>query len=269
MFTKRFCLLVVLFGMTVITFQYMSDADIKQTDDTSIASGVSGASPYIEKKEYCYPFSRGERYVYAVKMTGLRVGTAELVYEGLSQLEGRDVVVITLTTKITNFFDEERIFADAETFLPVRIERTIRRLGLSENIVEEYSQDENTVTIIKNEGKRQTQQVITSDAPLQNIISLIYLLRSDAIFASDDIIEVNLPLKKVQFSLAGSKQVAVPEGKYQAQVIQSVPRKYTIWLSDDEYKTPLRIDGAVGFAKTNMMLVEQYRGKEQGEGDGR
>ena len=43
---------------------------------------------------------------------------------------------------------------------------------------------------------------------------------------------------------------------YQALLLRSVPSQYSIWMDQGPAHVPLRIAGAVGFAKTVMTMVE-------------
>ena len=128
---------------------------------------------------------------------------------------------------------------------------------MHEHIVEEYNQEENSVTITKRPvSGAETQQVIQSDSPLQHMVSLIYNFRSKKEFLPDELIDINLPLTKLQFKFTAARSVKVPKGRFEAYQVQSVPRKYNFWLSQDDGRIPLMIDGVVGFAKTRMMLVD-------------
>ncbi len=225
------------------------------------------ADDVIAENKTCeiLPFKQGEKFIYAVKMAGLSVGTSELIFDGIAELDGKEVIVIIFTTKITNFFDEEKIFADKETFLPIRVERNINRFGKKEFIVEEYDQGNNILTITKQTGNKETQQVIEKELPLQNMICFIYNFRRRQNLEIDGIIDVDLPLKKVSFQSAGEKKLKVYAGRFEAFLVQSVPKKYNFWLSADKDRIPLRIDGAVGFAKTRMILKDyDLDGKNDG-----
>ena len=43
---------------------------------------------------------------------------------------------------------------------------------------------------------------------------------------------------------------------YEAYYLESSPKKYRIWLGTSERKIPLRIDGAVGFGNTSLVMKE-------------
>jgi hypothetical protein len=47
--------------------------------------------------------------------------------------------------------------------------------------------------------------------------------------------------------------VAVPAGKFRAYHFTSAPHKFEIWITADELRLPVKIEGAGGYPYTLMM----------------
>ena len=97
-----------------------------------------------------YGYER-ESITYVIKPLG---GEAEYSDLGLTDLEGRKVKLTVFKTHVLGFKDTEKIYSDQETFLPIRVERDVRKWLGRESIIEEYDQSAFKVTITKFKGKK-------------------------------------------------------------------------------------------------------------------
>ena len=201
------------------------------------------------------PFREGERFLYDIILGLFKAGSAELIFHGLDTLDGREVYVITLETKLTNFHDKEKIYADVNNFYPVRVERDINMWGRSIEIVEDYNQNDKFVKIQKKEWGRTKVQTIHSDKKIQNAILLIYFYRNSK-FKEDSVFAFNLPTKKINMKLSKIEEIRVPKGTYKAQLLKSMPGQYKVWFDTTKEKIPLRIDGMMSFTGGRMVLSE-------------
>lgn len=206
------------------------------------------------------PFTKGEKIIYNVSLFGIKIGQSQLQFAGKTKLNGKEAQLIILSTNVTNLKDVERIYADSQTFLPLRVERSVIFFGKKMNIVEEYDVKEKTFTLLKNESGKTTKQVIKSDKPLENIISSIFFFRKSAAFETGQVFNLELPLAKCQMKVRGLVDFNTANKKYKAYLLESVPSKYRIWLDESYRKIPLRLDGAVGFGSTAMVMTEFVSG---------
>jgi hypothetical protein len=171
-------------------------------------------------------------------------------------LDGKEDYLIKFVTKTNNFNDTETIYADIDSFLPIKIERDIRMLGRKIDIVEEYNQEKNFVKIIRTEGSKTTEQTIKSDSQLNSILCLIYLYRLPGNIELGKTMTINLPLKKIQVKVNVIKDVTVPAGEFDAFILESQPKGYNIWFDTSSSRLPLSIDGAIKFGNARLLLED-------------
>ena len=203
------------------------------------------------------PFYAGEKITYAVKIGPVKMGTSTLTFLGRTNLGGRDLETIMFKTTGLNFMDIEKIYAEPQTFYPVRVERTLNLWGRKMDIVEDYDTQDNSWRLTKREGGKVSQEVFKSDTRVQNIISVVYYYREMVDFEMGKPMEFNFASIKVKMGL--KKIAAFPHGGkvYQAYLLESTPRKYRVWLDNGKRRLPLRIDGSLlGFGNTAMIMRE-------------
>lgn len=205
-----------------------------------------------------------ERITYTIRKFGMASGQATLVYHGVIQVEGKDRIKIVFTADGFNFYDEEIIYADPGTLLPVRVERDLNIFGNKERIVENYYPQDNKVEIIKYKGNKVVDTLsFRNDQPIDNLYCFIYRYRAKGIFAANERFNMYLPTKTVAFGISKKTMITVAREKREAWLMQSDPKEYNVWFGADEVHTPLRIDGAAGLAKTVMIFEKYESGKIQ------
>lgn len=200
------------------------------------------------------PFFVGEKIVYGIKQFGLPVGKTTLEFGGLRRLDGRNVYLVTFTSSALNFFDEEKIYIDSVTFLPVRVERDLNIFGKKEKITEYYQPQNNIVRIVKVVRGKTTEQVIEKEGDLDNIYSFIYRYRKDGNFEIGDALTIKLPTKNVEIVLVKEGKLKAAGKSFDAYYMQSKQKEYKVWFDSGERKLPLRIDGSMGIANTSMVM---------------
>ncbi|MFB3919998.1 MAG: hypothetical protein ACE14U_08035 [Candidatus Velamenicoccus archaeovorus] len=192
---------------------------------------------------------KGEEITYAISP----IGRAEYRDLGLVDLEGRKLKLITFRTVMPGFDDLEKIYADPETGLPVRVERDISWVFSKENLTEEYAAAQHTLVIRKYiDGKQVKEYKFTADGPIHNAVLLPFYLRRVEHLAPGWSYEIRLP-DVYKVSLASLDDIEVSGKKYKAYHFISEPRKFEIWISSDASRVPLVIKGLGGFGYTLQM----------------
>lgn len=192
----------------------------------------------------------GERIIYATKPLG---GRAEYSDLGLTDLNGRKVNLTVFKTNVLGFKDTEKIYSDPETFLPILVERDIRRWLGRENIIEEYDQSAFKVTITKFKGKKKiSQQIFLADGPIHNAILVPFYLRKVSDMKVGWSFVFRLP-QKYETRLVSLDEIKIGENKFTAYHFTSVPDKFETWISKDDARIPLRIKGKGSFNYTLSM----------------
>jgi len=199
----------------------------------------------------------GEKIAYAVKLNALSLGTARYTYVGKVGLAGKQVRMSLFETKVTGFYDLEKIYSDQETQLPIKIERTIRKPASREEIVEEYDQKKFALTINKTVGKKKEQQVIQKEGPIHNAILLPFSVRHLAELKEGWSIDATLPTQQFKIKLVGTEKVKVPSGSFDCYHFTSQPPRFEIWITKDSRRIPVKIKGSGGIGYT--LLMKEYK----------
>ncbi|HOY09239.1 MAG TPA: DUF3108 domain-containing protein [Candidatus Omnitrophota bacterium] len=202
------------------------------------------------------PFASGEEIQYDIQKFGLKAGKAILRFEGITQLKGEDVYLIVFIAQAVNFYDEERIYVDPLNFLPRHVERNLNIFGKKERIEEVYDHQSGHIVLTKRVGDKETQQTLEKEGHVENIYGFIYRYRRDGGFNTGDTVDIILPTKDVSFQLEGKQKISVGKKVYDAYIMESDPKQYRVWFDKSPQKIPLRIDGAVGFGNTSMVLAQ-------------
>jgi len=176
------------------------------------------------------------------------LGRSEYKNLGMVDLKGVKVNLVTLKTKVLLIEETEKIYSDPESLLPYKIERTISKFWGKEYITEEYDQKKFTVIIKKFKGKKLVkEQIIKSKGPIQNVILLLFYLRSHPDLKMGWHLNAQVPaefkleLDSIRLDLVSIDQIKVPAGKFQAYHFKSVPAKFEVWVNKDNPQVPLKL----------------------------
>lgn len=203
-------------------------------------------------------FRQGERIKFGVYSAGIKTGSGELVYYGCEDYSGYGAVQ-HIAFKVTTFSvrDEDIIFGTPDFRFPVRVERKIRLFGKDEQIFEDYAPNHRSVTLKKSvQGKGVPDQIINSDADLGNVLLLLYNLRNDRELREGKIYKIILPTQKFDLFVKDKRRIKTPMGVFEAFYLVSHPAKYRIWLSVQEDRLPLRIQGLVAGGMMYLLAAE-------------
>ncbi len=218
------------------------------------------APSHTPAKEFIAPEDRfplpkniGEQILYQVQLGKLNLGTARFCFVQATLENDFYVDEMTFDTRLLRFSDSERILSDDRTFLPITVERTIVNLFSKETIREEYDQKTYTVSILSTKGKKQTTTTIQKKSPIQNSILLPHYVRQLPDLTVGMEFKVNLPTRELTIKLTSIESITVPAGTFQAYHFESDPKQVEIWLSADDRKIPLRIQGMGNFGYALVM----------------
>lgn len=201
------------------------------------------------------PFKPGEVIHYNVKQLALKAGDATLAFKGDSYLEGKKYTLIVFTAKGFNFYDEERIYLDPGTWLPLKVMRDLDIFGNKENIMEEYDQALGMVRITKVANGKTTIQAISKTGPIENLYGFLYRTRLAGPVKVGQSLALRLPTVDVRLEGIQSLKFNAAGDVFAAVMMKSVPSKYTIWFDLSDRCLPLRIAGALGMSNTVMTMT--------------
>ena len=206
------------------------------------------------------PFSSGEKITFSIKKMGLKVGEASLVFQGSTKLKEKEAFLIVFTANAINFFDEEEIFVDPQTFYPLMVKRDLNIWGKKEKIIEEYFPEKGMVKITKDADGKTSEQRIEKKGTLDNIYSFIYRYRAQGKFQIGDTLSLCLPTKEVLLKLRAMTKIKAAGGQFDAYYMTSDPAQYEVWFDHADQKIPLKINGAIGFGDTAMVMESYNKG---------
>ncbi len=211
--------------------------------------------PALQKPKF--PDRVGERITYDVMLGGMRMGKAVFYYQSKTEFGSKQVNLFTFETKLMRFKDNEKIYGDPETFLPLRVEREISSWPKYEKIIELYDQEKFSLNIIKAENGKNYEQNFKKDSAIHNAVILPYMIRRIPELAVGWNFEANLPTQKFKIELSGIEDLKLPSGVFKAYYFKSTPERFEIWISADERKIPLKIRGMSGIGYT-LVMREYY-----------
>lgn len=205
----------------------------------------------------------GEKISYNIKKAILKAGEATLEFRGEETVGAKPVYLIVFTATSFNFYDEEKIYVDRETYRPVVVKRDLNIFGKKEKIAEHYDHAKGEIRIVKNPGKDQEVTTIKKEGPIENIYGFIYRYRQEGSFEIGEEIDLNLPTANVTVVLKKKDEISAGGEKREAYFMTS--GEYRIWFDAGEDRIPLRIDGAMGLMKA-ALIMNEYRPDEQSAG---
>jgi len=220
---------------------------------SSAKSGISAFPPAQDDPLRKYV---GEKIKYQVKLGLFPVGEAEFNHVSVTELSGTQVHLMTFRTSLARFKDNETIYCLPVNLLPVRVERTIDFWPKKEKIVEEYDQSGFSLKITKQEGDRNTEQVIKRETVIHNAILLPYYVRTVRDLKEGWRMDVQLPTQRFVVLCVSLEDVKVPAGNFRAYHFTSDPPKFEIWISADEKRIPLKVKGTSAAGYT--LLLTDY-----------
>jgi hypothetical protein len=197
----------------------------------------------------------GERILYRINP----FGKSEFVDEGIVSVDGRDLRVCRFRTRIIGFDDNEKIYSDPLSGLPVRVERNIRWPFSSEYIVEEYDQQNFTMVMRKYKGTKMVEEhKLTQSGPIYSAILFPFSLRN--VPGEPELgwrIKTAFP-NEYEIKLISIDHVKVNAGEFEAFHFISEPHTFDIWISKDQYRIPVQIQGRGTFGRYTMKLHAYY-----------
>jgi len=175
------------------------------------------------------------------------IGICEYQDFGPIEYRGNKANLCVFKTNVVGFEDKEVIFSDAETHLPIVVERDISIWFHDENITEEYFPKDNSVKLTKFEGGKKSEEfVLKGRAPIQNAILVPFSLRNVADLKIGSTFDIVLP-GEFKVKLVSIEDVTVPAGKFKTYHFTSTPPKFEIWISADDLRLPVKIKGLGAF----------------------
>lgn len=188
--------------------------------------------------------SKGEKITYSV----FPIGKAEYKDMGLVERNGRKYWFVTFQTTMAGFKDLEEIYADPQTYLPLRVERYVSWPLSKEHLIEEYDPRKNSLMIKKFVNNKLVDVYsYKSDGPYHNAILLPFYLRQmgDITVGWSMTVRLNEVFKVI---LVGIEDVKVNGAVIRTYHFASDPVRFEVWVSKDRDRLPILVKGTVGYS---------------------
>ena len=223
-------------------------------------------------------FRDGEKLVFTVKY-GI-VHAAEATLEAKSaNLSGRSVWNLSTDAKTYPFFDaffkvRDRVDSwwDKQTLLPLKFSKNLQEGNYKQRRIHTFDHNANTTDYQKYSFKKGvfTSEEMKMLANSQDVLSAFYYVRNQDLkpgqrlrvnitsdgrsMASDVIVHKREKLS----TIFGSINCLVIEPKLAGGAVFKQSGKITIWVTDDQYKIPVKMESAVSFGSFVAILKEAY-----------
>ncbi len=215
-------------------------------------------------------FSQSEELVYKVSWMGITAGSITMRLENNPDKTSPDLlrgVVIGKTSSTFSFFFKVRdtfisVF-DRKTLLPVEYSKNIREGRYRKDLTIKYDHENNSAR-----SKAKTYPILPMS---RDPISCIYKIRDVPLYVGE-VIQLNADSHGTNYPI----QIKVTEreyvkfrhgGKYafkceplptwEGRVFEKKKSKVVLWLSDDEYRVPLKIYSKVRIGTIKAKLVSR------------
>ena len=198
---------------------------------------------------------RAETIFYSIRQMGFD-GQARLTLVGPKDYKDHKTLLIVFKANGTSFSDEEDIYVDPSSYIPLFVERNFSLSVFGQGkTTEDYITSKGEILITKTDGDRVTHQVINKAGPVENIYGFIYRYRKEGSFKLGDLLNLTLPTKDLKIKLIKREMIKINKKVYNSYFMQSQPSRYKIWFDSSEHKWPLRITGSIGFLNSVMTMT--------------
>lgn len=187
---------------------------------------------------------------YSISFNGIPSGHIRWVYLGKESIAGKEVLALSIESetdilRLLNLVSSEKIYLDAKTNLPVKVERDVSLFGKKELIQEKYDQEAGKVTITRKVGEESIKEEVYRQAvPIHNILELLYFFPEDIDLKQHQgqWMSFNLPNQRVEIRFNSKRSVTVNGQRKEAYFLEGKgARRFNLWLCQ-ENRLPLQLD---------------------------
>ena len=230
------------------------------------------------------PFEPGERLLYDVKMLGAHAGQAILAVGAPAKHAGRKVIPIVGFIRSGEFLNkfypvENRmiVLVDQRSFLPVKTDFYIKENGKTLNYHTKYDQRRRLVRSVRKKGGKALKRNFTPAGKLFEPLGSVYAARRMALepgdtfdyFVWDGRKERHVKVKAVGVERVWTQmgwiealrielETTISGGFIKKKLLDRAPRKGTIWLATDEFRTPVKMISPTKLGDAEAVLVRRY-----------
>jgi len=204
----------------------------------------------------------GEVLEYNAKIKGISAGSQTLKINGKKLLKGHEVYHVESISKTKKFFsvfyrfdNRSQSFIHSSYFHPLRYEKSIKDGGYVGNTAVDFDTTNQVARILKN--NKLTELSVPTGT--QDELSIIYLLRTKEIEVGqsyDFPALIGTEALEASVSVLRTETLNTDFGKLRTLVVKTIPRGFTIWLTKDRARIPVKMEASTKLGKLVFDLEE-------------
>ncbi len=222
----------------------------------------------------------GEQLKYGIYYTFIKAGTAYIRNRGVVDIDGRLAYLIQTTafsaTVIDAFFkvrDINQSWIDTQTFYSLGYGQSVREGSYKRDEWVNFAPQENRYygqIQKKDPAPREINGELT--APVADFLSALYFVRAQKLEVGKDIV-FDIVNREKQYPLIvkvlRKEKIKTPAGKFNCIVVEpqlrgegifvSKGKSLAVWLTDDEYRMPVKMKTEVFIGSVSATLLEYKR----------
>lgn len=254
---------------------------------TSRPKNVNLKQPKFSKR----PFPAGERLHFDIMMFGQLSGETILAVGEDEKRNGRTVIpmggFLRGSPFLNKFYPIENslhVWLDPRTYQPQLSEFSVNENHKKMTYTTRYNQKARRVSSLRIKKNRKMRRQHKAVAPVYEPLGCIYAIRAMKLTVGDEFNYYLFDGRKerlVNVKVLGEEDVSVPAGLYRAKkiaistkitggfvteaMLKLKPRRGTIWIANDEARTPLKMIAETKLGPAEALLTKRYfeKGKIQ------
>lgn len=229
------------------------------------STSVSVAQPLLDQPTVENGGLRsGEVLKYTAKIKGIPAGDQTLRVNGKKLLNGYEVYHVESISSSKKFFslfyrfdNRSESFIHSKDFHPLRYEKTIRDGGYSGSTAINFDPINQVARILKDNQ----QMELRVPEGTQDELSIIYLLRTKEMEVGQRYefpALVGTKALEASVSVLRIERLKTVLGTLKTIVVKTIPRGFTMWLTNDSARVPVKIEANTKLGKLVFNLKEIY-----------
>ena len=217
----------------------------------------------------------GEKLTYTIKYGMIKAAEAKMEFTETTYKDSIPCFQIKTTTRTNSFFDNffrvrDKITSiiDSTTLLPYKFEKKLREGSYRQHRIHIYYPEQNLTYYLKYSNKTKQFKEKRMDIPdnTHDMMSAFYWVR-DQDFTAGDSLKINVTVDGVDTvtnvvchktetidSIFGEKECLVIEPLLETVGVFKQTGRVLIWITNDEFKIPLKLESKVVFGKFKAVL---------------
>ncbi|MBN1408021.1 MAG: DUF3108 domain-containing protein [Calditrichaceae bacterium] len=253
------------------------DSTAGNTRNNSLSINT-GSAPIIYTNK---AFKLGERLIFKVRYGFIKAGYAEMKVLSVGENNNQKYYHIQTTARSASGFDwvykvrdEVNVFLDYDRLYPLRFEKKLREGSYKADLFVDYNHADSIANIefIRYRDnmkiRKRKNEIIKIPPYVNDILSAFYLIRNQDLQVGQPIylttnekdkiydLEIQVYIKEILEVEAGKFKTIKIEPLLQDEGIFKSKGRLTVWLSDDQYKIPVKMTTEILVGNITTELTE-------------